>query len=341
MKRHYPLVALVSLLLALFAFSGKASATTIAPPSDYAIVTANGQFIFVMLLNESEHTFGEGANRFCFCNVVSEWRAKYPQSGLYKNDGSTQPLWTVGWYDTSVDVSSDGRHLLRWGGVFGQFLTFYEDGKPIKGYWIEQLVRHPELIPLVYSPGYFMFRQQFVRTFDTIAARSLHKRWFWSEGIKFDDAAGEFTLTFTSGERYVFDISTGEIVLQDNIVLSSYQLGLILRSDNGSIAHILPVSTYNTLSRLTFAQDTVLDTFSLITRGFTKQQPARAAASTPVWTFGDWLRISWRWTSLDSNLLPSALSITLLALLAATRVAIARQPRYTRVSRIVRRVIYK
>jgi hypothetical protein len=44
-----------------------------------------------------------------------EIRAKYPTSGLYKNDGSTKASWTIDWYAYSVLLPSDGIHLIRRG----------------------------------------------------------------------------------------------------------------------------------------------------------------------------------------------------------------------------------
>ena len=47
---------------------------------------------------------------------VREWEG-YTQSGLYRNDGSRDPLWTFDWYAYNVDVAADGVHLVRHGAL--------------------------------------------------------------------------------------------------------------------------------------------------------------------------------------------------------------------------------
>ena len=67
---------------------------------DYKYVTKGEQYIFVMLAPPQDAK-----------NPVEEGREDpgirkiYHESGLYRNDGSTTPLWTVDWYSTLVHVS--------------------------------------------------------------------------------------------------------------------------------------------------------------------------------------------------------------------------------------------
>ena len=74
-----------------------------AAPFSYKQVTKNGKYVFVMLV----HTAGDQESKAL--------QAQYPNSGLYRNDGSRTPLWNVGWYAFKVDVSSDGKHLVKGG----------------------------------------------------------------------------------------------------------------------------------------------------------------------------------------------------------------------------------
>ena len=52
---------------------------------------------------------------------IDEWAAeikairdKWTVSGMYRNDGSTTPLWTVDWYAYEVDVPNGGEHVVRY-----------------------------------------------------------------------------------------------------------------------------------------------------------------------------------------------------------------------------------
>src|SRR5262249_30424734 len=73
-------------------------------PQSYSVVTKDGRFVFVMLCPaaKAQDDFGKGA----------ALRREYPSSGLYRNDGSRDPLWTVGWYAPRVHPASDGVHLV-------------------------------------------------------------------------------------------------------------------------------------------------------------------------------------------------------------------------------------
>src|SRR5688572_28942850 len=98
---------LVAALMAVVVLSASppAFADTPAPISSYMRVSRNGAYVFVML--------GKAGYR---SSEVSEWEG-YTQSGIYRNDSSKEPLWTVAWYAYNVDVASDGVHLVRHGGL--------------------------------------------------------------------------------------------------------------------------------------------------------------------------------------------------------------------------------
>lgn len=67
-----------------------------SPPYPYKKVTNDDRYVFVMIPSPSNEGF-EG----------------YPVSGLYSNDGSKTPIWSVKWYAFSVDIASDGEHLIK------------------------------------------------------------------------------------------------------------------------------------------------------------------------------------------------------------------------------------
>src|SRR5262249_16407340 len=102
---------LITPLLA-FAQFGSLWAHTPLPKMTRTKVVANGKYLFVMV---SPHPVEQEA-RWVGPNgekKVRELRKNYPESGLYLNDGSREPLWTIDWYRHHIDLASDGVHLVR------------------------------------------------------------------------------------------------------------------------------------------------------------------------------------------------------------------------------------
>lgn len=172
------------LLLLLVAFPDAAIADQPAPPRDYAQITENGEYVFVMLVPEDYDSFSERDEAI--------W-GKYPRSGLYHNDGSVDPLWTVDWYAFGVEVSPDGQHLARWGpwpmrGDYGQLaIAFYEDGRETMSYRVQDLVAKPWSLPESVS------------------------HYQWRDDSSFHDASNQVYLETQNREHYTFDIETGEL----------------------------------------------------------------------------------------------------------------------------------
>ena len=123
---------------------------------------------------------------------IQEIRRVYSQSGLYRNDGSTVPLWTVDWYTYGVEIASDGVHLIRHGpwasSTEQEAVSFFANGKLLKTYQIRELVDNPALLQHTFS------------------------HFFWLEDGRFDDDRLEYTLRTKDGNQFVFDVRTGEIV---------------------------------------------------------------------------------------------------------------------------------
>ena len=122
----------------------------------------------------------------------------YPASGLYRNDGSVEPLWTVDWFGGAI-VSTDGVHLVRTGRKTGLFyftggssyhqlaVGFYRSGQLLKTYSVADLVADPQ--DLIYTASHV----------------------FWERAIALDEEAGQLYLATLSGEEYYFNLSDGEI----------------------------------------------------------------------------------------------------------------------------------
>jgi len=135
MEKRFPILLLI--LLA----SIKVSADTERVIQPYTLETADKKYIFVMLRSVSRQ------------NTTLGQSDKYPQSGLYLNDGSSKPLWTVDW-PGFVILPADGIHIVRQGpwprqgeGYNVEALSFFANGKLLKSYSVRDLVDFPWLLP--------------------------------------------------------------------------------------------------------------------------------------------------------------------------------------------------
>src|SRR5262245_23170642 len=101
----------------LFAFVGLAAASPAladspARPRSYKEVAPGGKYVFGMI---APGTVEDDVRRWNEETAADlrEIRRVYTQSGMYRNDGSAEPIWTVDWYAHGVDLTPDGVHLIR------------------------------------------------------------------------------------------------------------------------------------------------------------------------------------------------------------------------------------
>jgi hypothetical protein len=179
------------LFLAILLTPLMAWADTEAPPRSYTVPSSDGRFLFVMIAPLEVERDGASLKEE-YRNEIKRIRAKYSISGLYLNDGSTTPLWTVDWYSHGVVVGSDGTHVVRLGPwartLSDEAFTFFEDGKVIQSYKISDLV-------------------------DTVAfLEPTTSHFFWIKDLNLDDQRQTFSVTTISKEQYAFDFTTGKIV---------------------------------------------------------------------------------------------------------------------------------
>ena len=187
-------VLLTQCNLGAFAFSAGDGVT-----KDYSFATEGGKYLFVMLIpNQQENGAGEASG------LDLKIRETYDHSGLYLNDGSTSPLWTVDWYATEVYVSSDSQYCVRigpWptyetdrdfekdGRALGQLaVAFYRGGKKVRDYDISQLIHDPKKLP---------------------RGRSHFQ---WRERIWLDESALQLNVITHDEQKIVFDLKTGKVV---------------------------------------------------------------------------------------------------------------------------------
>jgi hypothetical protein len=151
----------------------------------FAKPSPDGQYLFVVIGEKDHSAIGREIEPVDAANV----RNSYPKSGLYRNDGSKEPLWALDLlcYPNEVHVSSDGIHLVVRG---RQTIRFYASGVLVRAHGVEELVDNPA-------------RQD--RTSTTSGN-------LWLEADKFDDANLQYSLTTTDGNWFLFDVRSGECV---------------------------------------------------------------------------------------------------------------------------------
>jgi len=210
--RFYFWLSLAAVLLSNTTVSAGLSGSRVS----YFIPSDDGKHILVLLspvpISEDAIVFSELPN-----GRSVHLRSTFPTSGLYETDGST-PVWTVDWHDGSCVLSSDSNYLVRirdFGDLnhpndenSGWAIRFYSFGKLIKQYDVDELVDYPSLLP------------------------------YWYHSILRDDHMdGDleirnriFTLHTFTHERYLFDITTGEVVEEFRLwkTTSRYVLGVLV-----------------------------------------------------------------------------------------------------------------
>lgn len=186
----------VAVLLAAFphmVFADRTQTPELGWTETYKVVSADGQYVLVMLNGVYEKP---GKDVSPETDEKNKLLLQYPTSGLYTNDCSTRPLWSMPYisWRQEVQLSSDGHHVIVWGGwpfTSGTYresaLSFYEDGHLVASYEVNDLVSDPESLP--HSVSHYK----------------------WVLGSSFDDAQGLLNVQTYNQETYIFDISTGKI----------------------------------------------------------------------------------------------------------------------------------
>jgi len=185
------------LLIVGLSVASPALAFSPAPPRSYKQVAPGGKYVFVMIApvtveqdvqNRDEETTGR----------ILEIRRMYTMSGMYRNDGSTEPLWMVGWYAHGVHLAPDGVHLIRHGmepwlrsgdgtpNLTAEAVSFFANGRLLRTYTVGELVDDPGPLQRSAADYFWQIDEQMNGNF-------------------------EFTLTAHNGNRLVFDVRTGEI----------------------------------------------------------------------------------------------------------------------------------
>jgi hypothetical protein len=179
-------------LLAFLASSPRARAYTEPPLESYIRLSPDRAFVFVML--HPPHG-----------RVPDPINEKYPRSGLYRNDGSTTPLWTFDdGYVREAYPASDGVHVVvQYRRVISpnvrdcgnsppeppanpEVLGFYAGGKKIRDVHLGEVLDHVRFCRK-HGPGWHS----------------------WLASARIDDAAGTLIVETTADTRREIDLKTG------------------------------------------------------------------------------------------------------------------------------------
>ncbi|MGL6076983.1 MAG: hypothetical protein ACRC8S_22740 [Fimbriiglobus sp.] len=211
----------VRYLLALIGVLLMASSALAFTPSwrSYKAVTPGGKFVFVMISPSSVEEELRRLNEESGVEI-RQLRSTYQRSGMYRNDGSTQPLWTVDWYSNGVQLTPDGVHVIRHGLLTSQNL----DVEGVSFFTHGQLLKTHKITDLIDDHSHFARPETLYR---------------WIEKAEVE---GEFTykLTTIDGNQFTFDVRTGEIVSASRISRHSrwylwLALGVITMAILGSL----------------------------------------------------------------------------------------------------------
>lgn len=176
------LMGILQMSVVVFVLAVQAFADTIAPPRDFKQLTENKNYVFVMLAPDAPDGWAHHDPAI---------RKAYKQSGLYMNDGTISPLWSIDWYAFEVFPSSDGEHLVRmwpWAvSTDDPVVSFYRNGKEVKTYRIKDLVRDESQLRRSVS--------------------FLH----WRSEVQYDDKKGVLLLKTIDDQTYRFSVQTGQI----------------------------------------------------------------------------------------------------------------------------------
>jgi hypothetical protein len=193
--------------------------TTPFVPVSYTEKVANGAFTLVMFV-PPQLTTEVTAHLNPEVNARTVMREKYVRSGLYRNDGTNEPVWTTDEYlpPAATWVSPDGEYMVRhprWGchGPSGE-ISFYRNGRLFRTRTAKEYVEAHDKIPAV-------------RMGDTFLYTSGDQSWIMANRDCFDETTLRFSLETKENKRITFDVTTGEIVDVEHLdIMYKIRLGL-------------------------------------------------------------------------------------------------------------------
>jgi hypothetical protein len=190
-------------------------------PRSYRVVAPGKKYVFVMVVPWAE----EEANGWLSEEAKAEIReihSVYQRSGMYRNDGGAEPLWTVDWYADYAEIASDGIHLVRlrpWRYLmtYGpdaeaksfdqEAVSFFERNHLLGTYSIRELVSDPYLL---HTTTHFQWlAENSIRGLQLFAENESEGPAILPKNLS--DERREYSLSTQDGNRFVFDMNTGKI----------------------------------------------------------------------------------------------------------------------------------
>ena len=186
-------LSLVRMLLVVLviAATGPVAMVRLPHPASWRQTSRDGRYVLVMV---SPLPVGADAASWFDKEQVGEIRrirAVYSQCGLYRNDGTTTPLWNIEYFSRpqQVYIAPDGKHLIV--GAEDLFVgSFFADGKSLAGY------------------GYSL---RDIVAFSVVkSVLSLRQPSCVSSSFDADNLT--YTVRTNQGEEFTFDVTTGRMV---------------------------------------------------------------------------------------------------------------------------------
>lgn len=184
---------------------------------DYAIETSDQQYLFVMVKENQKPLFLD----------------KYVQSGLYKNDGSVTPIWTIDWYGIAVPI--DVNHLVgrgKWprsGNYNEEAISFFFNGRLLKQYLVKDLIDFPWFLPKTVSHYKWL---KLKPNSEVSLLLGDGAKYPFQSGILIDHTSQSIEIETLEGGIFLFDYNTGNTVytkrpLRFKVILSVSIISLL------------------------------------------------------------------------------------------------------------------
>jgi hypothetical protein len=176
-------------------------ADTVAPPCTYKTYSEDKKYVFVMIAPDEKVECMSKDNEAKI--EAKKIRNQFLTSGLYKDNESKNPLWTVDWYSHKVYLSSDGKYLARTGpwasSETDEAFSFFNEGKLLKTYKVHDLIRY--VSALHHSSSHFE----------------------WEKETKLNSAENILEVTTLEGGKFDFKLESGEIINQQKPIIPSLE----------------------------------------------------------------------------------------------------------------------
>jgi hypothetical protein len=195
----------IIVLLVLAIFPGETLADQEGSGFSYRAHTADRRHVFVML-NREDPAAPEDKDEM------------FPLSGMYLNDGTASPLWTVEW-GGSVYLPNGGEYIVkrgrwaRYSGTYGEeAFTFYSRNQPLRSYSAKELVDFPWLLSHTASHYTLTVEECENSPGDGSILRVGGSEYPNNGSVRFDEGSRTMAVRTQLGDWLVFDLANGEMV---------------------------------------------------------------------------------------------------------------------------------